>query len=102
VSPRGAAECGRRAWVGYISQPDAAAMTAAALGKTKGHAEMPTNDRSKQPRRSFSERHGYRPVRSVFQVDSMDEPLRNVLLSALDLYVLSVIEDAETSTSAVW
>ena len=50
---------------------------------------------TQQPRRSFSERQGYRPVRSVFQVDSIDEPLQNALWTALDLYVLTPIGEAE-------
>jgi hypothetical protein len=49
------------------------------------------NARPQQPQRSFSERHGYKPIRSVFQVNSIDEPLRNALLSALNFYVLPVI-----------
>lgn len=55
---------------------------------------MAKNNRPELPSRSFSERHNYRPVRSVFQVDSIDEPLRNGLLTALDSYVLTQIENA--------
>lgn len=38
----------------------------------------------------FSQRNGYKPVRESFQVESMDEQLRNGLWNALDLYVLSL------------
>jgi hypothetical protein len=51
--------------------------------------------RLQQPRKSFSERHGYRPVRSVFQVDSIDEPLKNGLYTALDMHILNPISRAD-------
>lgn len=35
---------------------------------------------------SFSERYGYKPVREIIQIDSMDEPLRNGLWSILKIY----------------
>jgi hypothetical protein len=35
---------------------------------------------------SFSERYGYKPVREIIQIESMDEPLRNGLWSLLKLY----------------
>jgi hypothetical protein len=57
---------------------------------------MAKNDRPEQSHKSFSERYGYRPARSVFQVDSIDEPLRNGLLTALDLHVLNPIENADS------
>ena len=35
----------------------------------------------------FSERYGYRKVREIVQIDSIDEPLRNALWSLLKVYV---------------
>jgi hypothetical protein len=35
---------------------------------------------------SFSERYGYKPVREIIQIESMDEPLRNGLWSLLKLH----------------
>lgn len=35
----------------------------------------------------FSERYGYRKVREIVQIDSMDEPLRNALWSLLGVFV---------------
>lgn len=35
---------------------------------------------------SFSERYGYKPVREIIQIESMDEPLRNGLWSLLKIY----------------
>jgi len=35
---------------------------------------------------SFSERYGYKPVREIIQIESMDEPLRNGLWSLLKLF----------------
>ncbi len=37
----------------------------------------------------FSERHGFRPVKSMLQVDSMDDALLNSLWNALDIHFLS-------------
>ena len=34
----------------------------------------------------FSERYGYRPVREIMQIDSVDEPLRNGLWNLLQVY----------------
>ena len=35
----------------------------------------------------FSERYGYKPVREIVQIDSVDEPLRNGLWNLLQVYV---------------
>ncbi len=35
---------------------------------------------------SFSERYGYKPVREIIQIESMDEPLRNGIWSLLQMY----------------
>jgi hypothetical protein len=35
----------------------------------------------------FSERYGYKKVREIVQIDSMDEPLRNALWSLLKVFV---------------
>jgi hypothetical protein len=35
---------------------------------------------------SFSERYGYKPVREIIQIESMDQPLRNRLWSLLKVY----------------
>jgi len=37
----------------------------------------------------FSQRHGYKPVKNVIQLDSMDSDLRNGLWNALDMYYWS-------------
>lgn len=34
----------------------------------------------------FSERYGYKPIREIIQIDSMDEPLRNALWSILKVF----------------
>ena len=34
----------------------------------------------------FSERYGYKPIREVIQIESMDEPLRNGLWSLLQVH----------------
>jgi hypothetical protein len=36
--------------------------------------------------KSFSERKGLKPIKSVIQIDSMDDALRNGLWSALTIY----------------
>jgi hypothetical protein len=44
----------------------------------------------------FSERHGFKPARSVLQVDSMDDALRNSLWNALAIYFLSRARDGDS------
>ncbi len=34
----------------------------------------------------FSERNGYKPIKETFQIDSIDEPLRNSIWNALQIY----------------
>ncbi len=36
---------------------------------------------------SFSERYGFKPIREIIQIESIDEPLRNGLWSLLKLHV---------------
>ena len=36
---------------------------------------------------SFSERYGYKPVKEIIQIESMDEPLRNGIWSLLKIYI---------------
>jgi len=43
----------------------------------------------------FSEREGFKPVRQIFQVDSVDEPLRNCLWNAIDWSILRCAAVAE-------
>ncbi|MCK4443015.1 MAG: hypothetical protein KAW09_00620 [Thermoplasmata archaeon] len=44
--------------------------------------------------KSFSQRKGYKPVRTEIQVGGMDEALRNSLWNALDLYIWDRMEGA--------
>ena len=42
----------------------------------------------------FSERYGYKPVKEVFQIESMDKDLRNGIWSALDIFIWSKVQFA--------
>jgi len=45
--------------------------------------------------RLFSQRHGYKPVKSVIQIESIDEELRTGLWNALDIYYWSAGRPSE-------
>jgi hypothetical protein len=47
--------------------------------------------------RRFSERHGYKPVKTIIQVDGIDQDLRNVLWNALDKHYWWQIERKTSS-----
>jgi len=57
---------------------------------------------------SFSERYGYKPVRSVLQREAMDDPLRISLWNVLELYFWASLRDAYTNpgnrslADAIW
>ena len=40
----------------------------------------------------FSERYGYKPVKEVFQIESLDEDLRNGIWSILDIFIWSKVQ----------
>ena len=43
---------------------------------------------------TFSERYGYKPIRNVIQIDSMDDPLRNGLWSILDILIFQHVDNS--------
>lgn len=44
----------------------------------------------------FSERYGYKNVRDIVQIDSMDEPLRNALWSLLKIYIWDYVHSTDS------
>ncbi len=42
----------------------------------------------------FSEQYGYKKIREIIQIDSMDEPLRNALWNMLTLFIWNHVEDS--------
>ncbi len=50
----------------------------------------------------FSERHGYKKVRDVIQIESMDQPLRNGLWTVLKLLVWDNVRDSDSMYRGVY